>query len=461
MMTRFLLQRAFWTVAVAVAAVCSSTLTPQQAVSEWTIGDPIVTYFAGPGYVGQVPLTDADAERMVDVGMNLAWAGSAPEVDLAGRHGLRALYQNRTILLSQNVDDPVMRHHLDVTVDELRGKPNLFGYFVADEPSVEAISELKPIVDYLHVRDPNHVAYLTLVPYQDRVDHYAETLNPSLLSYDCYQLAWTGGDQPGYLPSLEMISQKAKAIGVPFMNVVQACGWDLAGSPGTPSMRVPNGDEMRFLAYSTMAYGAQGISYFVWNWPGYEGGVVNTDGTPSPIYSTLKVVNREFVAIAKQYQPLKSIGVYLKGYSPDHLPPGATLLPDDSPFTVSDVSDSRIYTDGARLRGVMLGFFDKDGTALSDATFALVANLNYAASKTYTVTGPGDMSVFDATTGVWTATGHNYVTLDLLPGGGALVGLTSAVPEPSAIVLLGSFLFCLLARAWRKTASVASGLPHR
>ena len=111
----------------------------------------------------------------------------------------------------------------------------------------------------------------------------------------------------------------------------------------------------------------------------------------------------------------------------------------------------KTYNDGDPLKGILFGLFDKDGTTAADATYALVTNLDYTATITYTVTSTaGNLSVFNATTGVWTATGHNYATLDLLPGGGVLVGLTSMVPEPSVIVLLGTGLFCLLACAWRK-----------
>ena len=79
------------------------------------------------------------------------------------------------------------------------------------------------------------------------------------------------------------------------------------------------------------------------------------------------------------------------------------------------------YNDGDPLKGVLFGLFDKNGTALADATFAMIVNLDYTASETYTVTGPGNLSVFDADTGLWTATGHNYATLNLDPGGGILV----------------------------------------
>ena len=461
-MTRFLLRRAFWTAAVVAAAVGSLTLTPRQATSAWTIGDPIVTYWAGPGYDGSVPLTDAVAEQMVDVGMNVVWAASEAEVDLAGQHGLRALYQNRAVLLPENLDDPMMRAALDATVDGLRNNPALYGYHVRDEPSAAEFSGLGQLVDYLRERDPDHLARINLFPigpapatlgapnYDTYVNQFVSTVQPALLSYDHYSFTTTG-DEGGYLQNLGIISQKAKSAGIPFMNIVQAAGWG--------NMRIPTNNEERFLAYTTLAYGAQGICYYTWStWapdPEIQGGIVNSDGTPN--YSTIKSTNQEFVAIAKQYQPLNSIGTYLKGYSSGHLPPGTTLLPGDSPFDITSVSNNRTYNHWDPLKGVLLGLFDEDGATVADATYALLVNLDYTASKTYTVTGSENLSVFDATTGVWTATGHNYATLDLLPGGGKLVGFTSVVPvpEPSAIALLGGGLFCLLARAWWK------GLPNR
>jgi len=430
-------QRTFWTAVVVAAFVGSLALMPQQAASAWTVGDPIVTYWAGPGFDGTVPLTDAVAEQMVDVGMNVIWAASEAEVDLAWRHGLRTIYQNRSVLLPQNLDDPKMRPVLDRVVAGLRGRPGFYGYHIRDEPSAALFGELGQLVNYLRQRDPNHLARINLFPsnvepltmgapdYATYLNHFINTVQPSLLSYDFYQFHTTY-DHKAYLQSLGIIRQKAKSTGLPFMNFVQASKW-------APDIRIPNSNEERFLAYTTLAHGAQGIGYYVWSWSEHEGGIVDSNGTPTAIYNTLKSTNREFVAIAKQYQSLKSIGVYLKGYSSGHLPPGTTLLPGDSPFDIGSVSNNRTYSDGDPLKGVLFGFFDKDGTTLTDATFALVVNLDASTNLTYTITGPGNLSVFDAATGTWTATGHNDATLHLLPGGGALVGLTSAVPEPSRV----------------------------
>lgn len=405
---------------------------PGPAISAWNIGDPIVTYWAGPGYDGSVPLTDAVAAQMVDVGMNVVWAASAEEVVVAGRHGLRAMYQNRSVLLPQNLNDPVLRAQLDKLVDGLRNRPGLYSYHLVDEPGASQFDGLGRLVAYLRQRDPDHLAYIDLFPnyasptehygtkdYNAYLDRFISTVKPSLLSYDHYQFM-AKSDTGLYLQNLSEVSQKAKAAGIPFMNIVQAASWE-----GT---RIPTSNQERFLAYTTLAYGAQGISYYVWCWPGHQGGIVDSKGAPTAIYNTLKATNREFVAIAKQYRSLKSIGAYLKGYDPGHLPPGTAQLPSNSPLNIRSVADDMTYSSGQPLKGVLFGFFGKNGTAVTNATVAIAVNLDYTTSKTYTVNGPGNLSVFNASTGKWTATGRNSATVELLPGGGVLVGLTSAVP---------------------------------
>ena len=108
---------------------------------------------------------------------------------------------------------------------------------------------------------------------------------------------------------------------VPFLNIVQAATW-------SPVMRVPDAEEMRFLVYTTLAYGAQGISYYVYCWPKHTGGIANPDGTPTALYPVLKLLNRDFAIMAAELQPLKSLGVYHAGV----FPPGAVAVPSDCAF---------------------------------------------------------------------------------------------------------------------------------
>ena len=185
-------------------------------------------------------------------------------------------------------------------------------------------------------------------------------------------------------------------------------------------MRVPVPDEMRYLVYTTLAYGAQGISYYVYgHHPGHVGGIADADGKPTPLYHALKVLNREFVAIATQLQPLRSLGVYHAGM----VPTGTDPLPKDFPFTLDPAVPAMEYKPATPVKGVLLGCFGPASktNAVAKPTHVLVVNLDYNSEAVIGLGGPSRLELFDATTGKWTSGKRKRVELRLPPGGGKLV----------------------------------------
>ena len=178
---------------------------------------------------------------------------------------------------------------------------------------------------------------------------------------------------------------------------------------------------MRYLVYTTLAYGAQGISYYGYNFPRHEGGMARADGTPTPLYHALKPLNREFVEIAKELQPLKSLGVFHAGMQP----PGTKPFPKGSGFTFDPHVPSMDYKPGIRVQGVLLSRFG----AGAAATHVLVVNLDYKAERTVGLSGPAPLEVFDAASGQWSPVGGPRAELRLAGGGGKLVrGSATATP---------------------------------
>ena len=179
----------------------------------------------------------------------------------------------------------------------------------------------------------------TITAYTEHLRQYVEVVKPALISYDHYQFA-PEGDVEGYFLNLALVRDQALQSGLPFLNIVQACTW-------TPARRVPGPQEMRYLIYTTLAYGAQGISYYVYCHPGHTGGIANPDGSPTPIYHALKELNVAFRKIAAQLQPLRSIGVYHLGM----MPAGAQHLPAESPFRLDPAPETMAYKPPERVRG--------------------------------------------------------------------------------------------------------------
>ncbi len=436
--TRFWKRQMLRTLLTAMPLVFAALGLPLRAAetqgppaSTWKVGTPIVTYWAGPA------MTDAVAQQMADGGFNLVWCNTEQEMDVAQRHHLRAQFQNG-LLSPQVLDNPAERAKLDALVARVRTHPALYNYFLRDEPSAADFPALGRLVAYLHEHDPAHLAYINLFPtyadnkqlgtkgdtvtaYREHLRQFVEQVKPALLSYDHYQFAVTG-DSGNYFLNLALVRQIAEQRGLPFLNIVQAATWD-------PSMRIPTGDEVRYLAYTTLAYRAQGISYYVYCCPGHKGAIALPDGTPTPLYHTLKTVNREFAAIGGELQPLRSLGMYHAGMTP----PGTEPLTKNVPFRLDPPVAPMAYKGPERVRGILLGLFGRarKNHEPGKPTHVLVVNLDYKAADSRTIVGPAKLEIFDAATRTWSAAADQGATLHLPPGGGKLLRLQqSAAKEP-------------------------------
>lgn len=405
-----------WSVAIGLSGGAGAA-TP---AAPWKVGVPIVTYWAGPA------ITEATARQMAEGGWNLVWCGEK-DLDLIQRHGLRGQLQD-PLLAPASLEDPAQREKLDSLIDRVRAHPALYAYFITDEPNASNFPGLGKIVAYLRARDPAHLAYINLFPtyasndqlgnpgdpttaYRAHLRQFVEVAKPSLISYDHYQFA-ANGDSAQYFLNLSLIRQAAQEASLPFLNIVQACSW-------TPSMRVPNPEEMRYLVYTTLAYGAQGISYYVYCYPGHTGGIASSNGAPTRLFAALTSLNREFVSIATQLQPLRSLGVYHAGM----LPPGAEALPKDAPFVVDPPAPALDYNPPQPVKGLLLSYFglaEGPGKA-PDPTHLVVVNLDYTSEIVVGIRGPSPMETFDPAGRRWSPAAGVRTELHLPPGGGRLL----------------------------------------
>jgi hypothetical protein len=433
-------------------------------VGQWRMGAPIVTYWAGP-----MPMTDAIAKQMADGGWNLVWVTSrgAPkdadvvghfrsQLDILQRHGLRGILSLGCVPRNPEqfkaLDDPQMKAQVDAIVEGVRAHPALYAYHLIDEPNAALFPTLARMKDYLQSKDPTRLVYVNLYPiyannkqlgttgeplaaYREYLRQFVKTCRPQLLSYDHYHFA-VEGDRDQFFLNLAEIRQAALDADIPFMAIVQACSW-------TVNMRIPTGEELRWLAYTTLAYGSQGISWYVYGYPGHDGGMITPAGTyrephiartmgravlggaPTPLYYYARELHKEFIAIAAELQPLKSLAVYHAGM----LPKGAAPLPDDAAFRLDPPLPHKDCT--APVEGLIVGCFGEERSP----THALVVNLDH---RTYSgagqprreeflnpppryLVGPGRLEIFDAAASKWTAANSNRIRLRLPPGGGMLV----------------------------------------
>ena len=420
---------------VASGSTVSAQSPATRPSSTWEIGTPISTYWAGPGYGGQ-PLTDADARQLDEGGFNLVWSPEK-DLDVAGRYKLRALL-NDPLITPGTLDTPAGREKLDALIARVKAHPSLYAYFITDEPNAAAFPALGKLVGYLRERDPAHMAYINLFPtyanndqlgtkgdtvtaYKEHLRQYVEIVTPALISWDHYQFVAGGKDSDQYFLNLALIRKAAMDARLPFLNIVQACTWD-------PSMRAPTPDELRYLVYTTLAYGAQGISYFVYSYePCYKPGtgqLVTPQGKRTELYEAAKKLNPEFVAIASELQKLQSLGTYHAGM----LPPGAEPLPDGLPFRFDPPVAKMDDKPPQRVKGLLVGVFGRfrrDARHVHEseahASHVMVVNLDYREPAVTRLVGQEPLEVFDAASKTWKSAGKDgKAELRLPPGGGVL-----------------------------------------
>ena len=418
-----------WMILISATIAASHAADPPPGT--WKVGEPIVNYWAGPGSPGGAALDDAAATQLVEGGWNLVWC-AAKDLPVVARRELRGLLTD-PLLDPKTLDDPESRGKLEALVDRVRVQPGFYAYYLTDEPSAAAFPALGRLVAFLRDRDPAHLAYINILPtyannqqlgtegttvpaYAEHLRQYVATVRPSLISYDHYQFT-RSGDQPNYFLNLAMVRQQAITAGVPFMNIVQASSWVPTAAASPTSPRVPNADELRYLVYTTLAYGAQGVGYYVYGFPEHEGGMVRPDGKLTPLYQAARTLNREFAAIARELQPNRSLGAWHAGMRP----PGVEALPERSAFKLDPSPPTREYQPGQRVTGILIGQFGPPDGEQPKATHALVVNLDYQGEQTITLTGPGQLEVFDPALRRWSPTTDHRIELRLAKGGGKLI----------------------------------------
>jgi hypothetical protein len=441
-----------------------------QELLAWTLGTPKIYYWgqntAYPNSsVGQTLQYDLDG------GYNLIWDSTDATLAEANVLGLSALTVDPAFWQYHlgDLTNTAKKAYIDGQIASLNSTkivngnptpvyPSFYGYFLGDEYPATNFPAMGELVTYLKTADPNHATYANIsglpgeitsqqqvADYQAYLSEFLTTVNPSFFSYDYYQLinSFSGttyigpADLNGYLMNLGLVSAAAHQNGIPFINVVQAFRYN-AG------VRTPNANELQYLVYSTLAYGAQGICYYTWDnsdytapLPGqpYYDGDTNVGAIeplswnpliPSGVYTELTPLNHDFLNIATQLQPLNWVGAYLQGYSNSPTlgylgPPGTAPLPVTAPFSVVGLSNNLQFVEYAAVKGVLVGLFSSNESGLDSAQYALVQNLDYDTNHTYSLAGPGPLFVFDAPTGTWAAVGGDQVTLDLPAGGGVLI----------------------------------------
>ena len=314
---------------------------------------------------------------------------------------------------------------LDEMIADYADYPAVNRFFMRDEPLDDYFPTLGRVADYLNSHDPAHGEYINLLPYhavppaegegftaryQRHIDGFFDVVHPTILSYDHYNLSirevesaegqilarlsrenvtrngWedkiiVAEDTPYYYNNLELIRRNALKRGVPWMDIILLVEhWHY---------RWPTEAEVRWEAFTALAYGSTALSYFTYWTPGaahtepwsYHNGIILSDGTRGEKYEIVKGINAElqtlYAAICREGD-MVSEGVYHVGEESDDL-----VTPFEGHGAVTAITGGRFVA----------GFFAGDTL--------LLVNKDHRAAAKARITARAPLSRLDKASGTW------------------------------------------------------------
>ncbi|MBE5742908.1 MAG: hypothetical protein E7360_06320 [Clostridiales bacterium] len=265
---------------------------------------------------------------------------------------------------------------LKANIDQYVEYDSFIGINAYDEPSMDYYEPIAACQDWFLKNYPEYEFYTNLLPvyatpsqlygkkngtglsYVDYVNEYVKEVNPAMLSYDHYPILqdW---DQSAYvkedfLYNLNVFAQQAKKKNTPVYIYLQTMGF-------FSNLPITTYEEFAWQCYTSLAFGVRGIMTFQY-WTQLQaeyhnnvrGGIVDRDGTITPLYYEVQKVFNEITAMQDVYLHYRWDGV--KTYEGGRVINDMFGLVTDQLENLNDVTE--VETD----QDIIIGqFTDEDG----------------------------------------------------------------------------------------------------
>ena len=275
---------------------------------------------------------------------------------------------------------PELKTETEKIVKRFMSHPAIAGYFLRDEPAMDAFAELGSWAKRVNAVDPKHFCYVNLFPnyataeqlgtgdYKEYVNKFAKEVPMHFLSYDSYPLTSAKGVYEKWHQNLEIFSEEAKKAGKPFWGFAQSVLFD--DFHENPTLAT-----MRLQMFTNLAYGAQGLQYFTYWTPvssteDFRGAPITLDGKRTTVYDHIKTLNQEIKNLDGVFYGAKVLSLKFTG---KEIPMGTkrlSILP--APLKV-------LETGG---KSALVSFLEN-----GDKRFIVVLNMDYKERMSLTLLG--------------------------------------------------------------------------
>ncbi len=239
----------------------------------------------------------------------------------------------------KNLSDAAIDRRVKEMVRAGGSHPAVKGYFIMDEPGVEDFPALGKAVAAVKKYAPGKWAYINLYPdyatlgapdrsqlgtsnYTEYLERFVSEVQPQAISYDNYMVEYSddlknAATAASYYRNLLEVRRVAQEHHLPFLNIV--CSNQIR-----PEGPVPSPATMQFQAYTTLAAGCRGVTWYDYYGPGYHYLPIDDAGNRTLTWIYLRDVNAQVAALAPVMRRLTSTGVFFSGPAPAE---GLPLLP--------------------------------------------------------------------------------------------------------------------------------------
>lgn len=213
-------------------------------------------------------------------------------------------------------------------VNKYKDNPKISCYFVKDEPFGDQIEATARLNSLFVKADSTKITYINLLPklrpeslkapdYDTYVSSFVQTVNPALLSFDCYPILKKRGPayiEPNYFPSIETISRVSRESGRPFWTYILSVAREIY-----PKM---NRNYLRFQMFAALAYGSQGFNFFTYCLPDFDrktgefsNAPIDNKGNKTDVWYMVRDINQEVKALEHIFYGAEVIDVRHTGVS--------------------------------------------------------------------------------------------------------------------------------------------------
>jgi hypothetical protein len=268
------------------------------------------------------PAEEARYKEARECGFNLAFFG---EPNLSEKYGMKCLVGDPRVAAAVDKPGPQTDAGLNEAVKQYARHPAFWGFYLMDEPGAGKFADLAHVNQFLLAKEPNCTPYFNLFPtyaseqqlgtktYEEHVERFMKEVKPRVLSYDHYALLKDGTERADYFRNMEIIRAAGLKYGVPY--------WYIFLITPHYGYRDPTEGDLRWQAYTALAYGYKGLLYFTYasvKAEGFGEGIIDLQGRRTKRYDLARKVNAEINALGPLLAGLRSTAVY-------HI---ATKLPD-------------------------------------------------------------------------------------------------------------------------------------